>query len=134
MTPRDILLKAADHIERNPESYRFSKVFMPSWRKPTGCMIGWMAHYAGHWSWFGRAQAGDKRCKKILGINSSEFFSRLYKVPNNMTWASNPFDAVRAMRSYANVYHPDPGYAGFRSALDLSPLAEKDKVCGGKVT
>lgn len=134
MKSRDILLRAADHIEQHPNSYRFSKIALPTRKEPVGCMIGWMAHCAGHWSWFGTASADGKRCKKLIGVDEQTFFSRLHKFPQGWGWSGDSSKAVMALRCYANTYHPDPRYADFRAALDLSPLQEKEKVCGGDVT
>lgn len=134
MKPRDILLRAADHIEQHPQSYRFSKTVLPTRSEPTGCLIGWMAHCAGHWSWFGAARADGARCKKLIGVDEQTFFNLLRQFSQSWNWSSDPFDAVLALRCYANTYHPDPSYADFRAGLDLSPLQEKEKVCGGDVT
>lgn len=121
MNERELLLKVADHIERHPGSYSFKKIWMPTKINPTGCLIGWMAHFAGHWSWFGRVMTDTNKSMKLIGVDSRTFFNRLYEF--NMSWSAFSHDAVSALRQYADKYHPD-AYTKFRNSLILEPLQD----------
>ena len=38
--------KTANHIERNPSSYCYTSTRIPRDTGDTGCILGWMAHFA----------------------------------------------------------------------------------------
>ncbi len=42
----ELVLKTANHIEKNPRSYRYASNQIPRCSNDVGCILGWMAHFA----------------------------------------------------------------------------------------
>src|SRR5271155_908674 len=105
MDIRNAILKAADHIERNP--HKFSYVDATNTPRPDGrgCFVGWVAYFMGE-------KAGQKcgsrgtdspLCHKLFGVGFMPLIDRLRDlVPN----AHHAELAPKALRLYADKYHP----------------------------
>ena len=100
-TIRQAILKAADHIERNPDEFDFSTNSIPASFHcgSPGCALGWIG-----------CNLGEKeigRVAKKLGHGFGEFLSIIDKLdvyPRN--WHKNHLDCAIALRLYADKYHP----------------------------
>ena len=44
---RQAILKAADHIERNPNSFDYCRAITTPRQNGSGCYVGWIAFFAG---------------------------------------------------------------------------------------
>lgn len=95
MNVREAILKAADHIERNPHLYDYQKIYAPECGT-TGCAIGWIGHFLGM-----SGKDLDEICDAI-GTTHSEFYERTEPTGNVVAQEC----AVRSLRAYADRYHP----------------------------
>lgn len=134
MNTRELILKTADHLERNPSLYSFSKPSLPTRSDPRACVVGRMANLNGTRSrrWlFGYPKIVeiDGITEEVLGISFQYFCGRMMYIvyqqcisdqPDKLKlWTFYPEDAAWALRKYADKYHPDLGYQKFRDALVL---------------
>ena len=93
----DAMMQAADHIEKNPESYRFQSVTTPDGGPGTkACMLGWFGHYYGL-----PKDEHINRPAKILGLASHGRFYPLKVEHHNVMGLQLP------------IYIEDPKYQGF---------------------
>lgn len=106
---RQALLQAADHIDYNPASFRFSSLTIPKNDEPgtMACALGWTGHYAN--------LAPGLSINKValaLGVTDWLFYDRMDKyewLPWNWfseTWRFNPKKCAKFLRRYANQYFP----------------------------
>lgn len=102
MISRSVILAAADHIERHPETYSFMRNEVPWDLQDRGCMMGWMMYFGdskrqpGYDSVFDRAPA-------FLGMSGAYFLQQT----RGAGW--RPSDAVRALRKFAKQFpYDDP--------------------------
>ena len=115
---RTALLKAADQIEHNPESYSFKENGKPNACGTPGCMIGWLGVFLG--------VAGDPHVwvsavHRAVGFKFDDImdtwndytnslpgdeWDRFYR--NGMTKVNDPRYASAAMRHFADMYYPAP--------------------------
>ena len=134
MDIRTAILKAADHIERNPDSFRYSANSKPDCGTP-GCMLGWIGIYMGVTTHF----PGAFVCDVAAAISTSlgAFIQRTRDIREGNAWyydCSTPqllaaANAANVMRAYADKYHPAAKQdlpASVRHIFDMSPgeLAE----------
>lgn len=108
MNIRDAILKAADHLEANPQLWDFCSSTVPDCGTP-GCAAGWIGHFRG-------VPAG--RCLAIGFANNMErwlveknspmyykiFSERMSAIDSQWPWSVKT--AVKTMRKYADKYHP----------------------------
>jgi len=142
---RELLLKTANHIEKNPRCYRYTSNRIPRCAHDTGCVLGWMAYFSAE------HDCGDVltpeaiarlTCDPLYACNVgyNDFFKRLdecYPIYRGH-WRSDATQAVAALRAYAARYPEAPGlplwarmrdreaaarqrYNQFRASLDLTP-------------
>src|SRR5216684_8664065 len=43
---KELVLKTANHIEKNPRCYRYTSNRIPLCSDDVGCILGWMAHFS----------------------------------------------------------------------------------------
>ena len=125
MSIRDAILKAADHIERNPCSFDFWNNRIPKHCGSPGCVLGWIGFFAGLKDDIGSAQLA---VTSYLNTNPQIFYSDLHDLvgdsnaerglPGNTErgflakhglergWKTNPSLAVEALRKYADWKFP----------------------------
>ena len=110
----ELVLKTADHIERNPRSYRYTINRIPRCLNDTGCILGWMAHFACErdhgvlTSWI----IARITCDPVYAcsVEYNDFFKRLdecYPIHRGH-WRSDAKHAVAALRAYAAQYPEAP--------------------------
>ena len=97
------VMKAADHIERNPHLFKFTESCVPDCGTP-GCALGWISHFLGE-------RPGQLfRAEVALGfehiLGETEFYSRMDHLL--VEWAWNAPSCVRALRLYAAKYLAPP--------------------------
>lgn len=118
MNIRQAILKAADHIERNPSAFNFGAVRFP---KPNdcgtpGCALGWIGVFAGLPDMYARSlDRSDSWCvlraaREVLGLpdkchTDSVFYERMDEVAGT-DWRHSAATCARALRLYADRYHP----------------------------
>ena len=107
MNIREAILKAADYIEVHPAEFNFMSISIPKGGCGTpGCALGWIGHFA-------NIRSGiDKAAKKALGLADQVDFYRRMDImlcgsyPGPTTWRQDPKECARALRLYADRFHP----------------------------
>ena len=106
MNIRIAILKAADSIERNPESYAFFQGDKLIGDSPRGCMLVWIGHFAGV-EQVSRYYSDD--VAQYLGLRYlNDFTSKCCKLITTEVY-DNPVGATAVLRKYADKYHPVQG-------------------------
>jgi len=101
MNIREAMLKAADHIEQQPQSYNFRSVESPACGAP-GCMWGWVGHYLGVKK--KRAEAYSSSVTEAVGhhwSNIANFGDRHGLDPRRCA-----ADAAKTLRLFADAEFP----------------------------
>ena len=117
MEIRDAILKAADHIERNPGLFSFIASHIPSDCGTPGCAVGWINYFGGH-----ARRAGGVINSSPLGVDETSFYHRMNRL--GFGWMHAAASAAQGLRAYADKYHPaakpplDRAYAKFRAAFE----------------
>jgi len=97
---RTAILQAADHIERYPDAWNFHKLRVPDCGSP-GCALGWIGYFLGM-----EPQTKIYKVLQILGLESDFQFYRRLNDSVERQWRNKPALAVKALRLYADKYHP----------------------------
>jgi hypothetical protein len=113
MNIRQAILRAADHVEANPQLFDFcGATNSPTEVIGRGCYVGWIAFFSG--------EAGGQRCgsthtesalcRRLLGIPFRDFEDRMRLIVHDhgRSLSSKDF-AATALRLYADKYHPQEG-------------------------
>jgi hypothetical protein len=110
MNIRQAVLKAADHIERNPHLYEFYRNEVPECGTP-GCMLGWIGHFLGV-----KGSVGYEVCPAMgLGEGQDGFIRNgihelaVEESKRTNQWANYAGDAktaARLMRLWVDRHHP----------------------------
>lgn len=113
MNIREAILKAADHIERNPLDFDFWKTGVPGSCGTPGCALGWIGHFMGETNYF------NDVCDVMgLGITKPhlpergefDFYRRMDKIEGPAVlhgkWTNSAELCARTLRLYADKYHP----------------------------
>lgn len=121
------IMKAADHIERNPKQYAFHATLIPPCGTP-GCMLGWIGHFAG---------VGDRRDvleavnRELLGLHGDdhtdcEFYDRI-EASQHFTKLTDAPSIAKCLREYAETYHghQKPTERNFARELEQKLLTEQ---------
>lgn len=130
MNIREAILKAADHIERNPGTFRFSVGTKPHDCGSPGCAIGWIGYFAGC-----KSRSYIDISKELFNIHHSEVYLRLTSAESPLatdwaygTWPRSAERCACALRFYADKYHPADGIAevtglpaSVRAIFDMTP-------------
>jgi len=115
MNIRQAILKAAAHIERNPSLFDFKCLRVPPGECGTpGCVLGWIGFFAQVKSSYDFSTASNLDVSRFMGIPDTtlvfyERMSQCSKQANGDTcyeWRSNAEKCAKAMRVYADRYHP----------------------------
>jgi hypothetical protein len=98
MNTREAILKAADHIERNPHLFRFSRTEIPDCGTP-GCALGWIGFFMG-------IEVGACILSTQPAIASDrDFYDRMTALTDPF-WIVSSETCAKGLRLYANKYHP----------------------------
>lgn len=135
MNIREAILKAADHIERNPGDFNFNTSRVPHPCKTPGCALGWVGFFL-------RVEGEDdflNRTALVCGVpalkrggftrSEGEFYFRMNQFG---IWFSNAAECARCLRLYADKYHRAPKLgipASVRAIFDapaIEPVCEGD--------
>lgn len=111
MNVREAILKAANQIERWPESYDFAKGTVPECGS-TGCALGWIGHFMG-------LQGKAYSAPLYEGLNSSsrgpsEFYEEMTRLEGEYrgwmwgAWPRSAMACARNLRAYADKHYPAP--------------------------
>lgn len=148
MELRQAILMAADHIEGHPEEFSFRASRRPD--RPgcgtPGCALGWISAFAVEKT--ANNMGFDAACP-ALGIPSGdhqEFYCRLSALETNTVrtysaptgtprhwaydtqWHQQPGVCARAMRLYADKYHPAHVVLPDWNALAMQPLPVAERT------
>ena len=128
-TVYEAIMKAADHIERNPEDFNFMSVAIPSCGTP-GCALGWIGSFGGlSKGSCGFSDAATDLLKlepELLGGSGScetsefAFYNRMDALCGNMLWRKAAHVCADALRKYAEKYHAPKGSLRALTAVDES--------------
>ena len=101
----DAVLKAADHIERNPGEFRFTENVVPDGCGAPGCAIGWAAHFCG------LSGFSEPSCAGLFGVSHRGFYDRMDELTRfrevidyDKSWYRNPAKCAEGLRLYAAKY------------------------------
>lgn len=117
------IMKAADHIERNPDLFSFSPILIPDCGTP-GCALGWIGHFADCRS----EKDGGLRSISLVSLTPYErgtdvikhlgyehpllgdvttdvFYDRMLELAGGYEWKRDAAVCARALRLYAEKYH-----------------------------
>lgn len=112
MNIRQAILKAADHIEQNPDHFRYVSNDRPDAGCGTpGCMLGWIGiflgmkeeRYGGSWAAQVAKAIGTSHSSFVHGFVSVEAQARQLWVHENPNAHTN---AAALLRIFADRYHP----------------------------
>ena len=116
MNIREAILKAADHIERNPEDFRFTQPAVPDQCGTPGCALGWIGYFLGEpegliWSYTHLDVSEHWLQLGHSTIGAEIFYNRMSALENGLlwnTWSVNAHRCAETLRKYADKYHPAP--------------------------
>jgi hypothetical protein len=107
---RTAILKAADHIERNPKQFDYASVWQPDAPNcgTPGCALGWIASFA-------KYKSSNKTfgcvARDLLGLlddygdgGDDAFYKRMGGIDED--WNRNARICAATLREYADKYHP----------------------------
>jgi len=101
------LLTTADLFETNPVRYGYGCTLVPDCGTP-GCAVGYVGFFMGLKAGTGCWVDGD--CASIIGVSHNVFIRRMDAFEGTlhyMDWRSNAADCAKALRLYADEYHPE---------------------------
>lgn len=106
MNIHDVIMKAADQIDREPARFDFGSVDFPDCGSPA-CAIGWIAHFMGimerQWNDVGGLNGITGRLE--VGLGSHAFYLRMDCLCGGSHWRREAKECARALRLYAEKYH-----------------------------
>lgn len=109
MNIRQAILKAADHIERNPGQFNFMAAGVPHPCGSPGCALGWTGHFMG-------CTDGFNEVCSVMGLaitrpelpelGEFDFYNRMDAINGDNGWRWEASKCAATMRLYADKYHP----------------------------
>lgn len=101
MNAYEATMKAADHIERNPQLFNFSCAIVPDCGTP-GCALGWIGYFMGI---EGGRSIGNAIDKLGMSDHGKQFYDRMWWVTGkNECWRDSPQMVAEKLRLYAAKY------------------------------
>lgn len=107
------IMKAADHIERNPGEFRFSSIGLPKGIGcgAPGCALGWIGFFAGvaHKTFDTISLVATNGVSErpgvspLLSIDQGTFYKRMNELASGWTFDSS--ECAKGLRLYAAKYH-----------------------------
>jgi hypothetical protein len=130
---KELVLKTAAHLDRNPRCYRYTFNRIPQSRYGRGCLLGWMAHFSGEQTYGVLTPDLIARitCDPLSAcdVGYNDFFKRLdecYPLYRGH-WRSDAGHAVAALRAYAAKYPEAPALAVWARMRDREALAARQR-------
>jgi hypothetical protein len=134
MSTYSAMLRAADHIEKHPRLFDFSRTRIPPDCGTPGCALGWIGHFAGRTKARLRVMFGlsyvhrgiaivtpEAGLEPIIPITARAFYMRMDSLSAG-NWRQDALICATAMRLYAERFHGpislEPAYLAFRSSLN----------------
>jgi len=131
LSHRELVLKTARHVEKNPRSYRYTINRIPTYASDRGCILGWMAHFASVRNYGSLTPEVIARitCDPVYecNIGDNDFFKRLdecYPIYRGH-WRSDVKHAAAALRAYAAKYPEAPGLPVWAQVRDREAAAAR---------
>ena len=131
LSTRELVLKTASHIERNPRCYHYTTNRIPRCADDVGCILGWMTHFASgrEHSLLTPEAIARTTCDPVYASNVgyNDFFKRLdecYPIYRGH-WRSDAKHAVAALRAYAAEYPEAPGLPVWARMRDREAAAKQ---------
>ena len=110
MNIREAILKAADHIGRNPNEFQFWSITTPEHPGcgTPGCALGWIGTFCGlrHVGPIAVAQRALGLVNENGWDHAKVFYDRMRAIPEARGWSDSAAVCSRALRLYADKYHP----------------------------
>ncbi len=105
MNIRQAILKAANHIESNPERFDYGSCGIPEHETcgTPGCAVGWVAFFAGQKEC---NEPMNAICARTLGIDFWNTFIRRMDTLDDQSWRFTASQCAKHLRLYADKYHP----------------------------
>jgi hypothetical protein len=150
MSIRAAILQAADHIENQPTRFRFLVNHVPSVEDACGCALGWIGYFSNKYptNTFGYSHLWgvtvENVARDFLGIETPEhralfsaveFYERMNVLcgAEDDQWTASPKLCAKALRAYADKYHPEGIPESVReifsgSALELAPWPDYQRA------
>lgn len=133
MNTYQAILRAADHIQQQPQLFDFERTRIPRDCHTPGCALGWIGFFAGRTqaripsmlglSFLHRGIAivtPDAGSEPVIPVSAREFYERMDRLAT-CDWRHDAGQCANALRLYAATYHQtgafDPAYVAFREAL-----------------
>lgn len=98
MNVYEAIMKAADHIEKNPGDFDFGNFRVPGCGTP-GCALGWIGVYAG----IGAGASVHHVVEKQL-LRNGDFYENMRGLIGG-GWHDDAKQCARGLRLYAERYH-----------------------------
>ena len=119
MNIRQAILKAADHIERNPSDFQFSSLAVPGQCGTPGCALGWIGYFgcvkSDSWLFL---TVTNSDVARFLGLETTGYFynrvgdcSKQVNGTRWYEWHARADLCAAALRLYADRYHPESNFA-----------------------
>ena len=148
MSIRAAILQAADHIEQHPHRFEFLVNDVPSHDDTCACALGWIGFFSNAYPAPSNAYSlgviVENVARDFLGIETPEhralfsaveFYERLNTIcgAENDQWTASPKLCAKALRAYADKYHPEGHPESVReifsgSALELAPWPDYQRA------
>lgn len=105
MDIRTAILKAADHIERNPSAFNYYAGDIPSSLEQKSCLLGWACYFAGF------REGRVEQYSSPIGHGYMELTALARRTPGYLKsdmwdFQFNHIAAAGMLRLYADAHHP----------------------------
>jgi hypothetical protein len=128
MNVYEAIMKAADHIERNPHLFDFDKERVPDCGTP-GCALGWTAHFMGYL--YTNVGVFAEMALPVHTDQSAEgaFYDRMDAVLSDRfcDWIAEPAMCAKGMRLLAEKHYGHLKY-NFARELEQTLLTHQPEV------
>jgi len=101
---RDAILRAAYHIEHNPEQFDFHGIDRPNNCDTPGCALGWIGFFANIDP--SGVQCIVKATATALGTSSAHFYDVMDTCAETSGWIDSAQLCAKGLRAYADKYFP----------------------------
>lgn len=133
------LLKAADHIELNPQEFSFMEWRVPSMCGSPGCALGWVGFFA-------KIDGDANTVAVAMGLTFScadrtdmAFYHRMDRLMGSNAWMDSAKLCAAGLRLYADKYHGHEtmaprNFASEMEAMLSAPNSIRDMAVSEELT